>query len=122
MPSLTIVSGEKSGKHFVLTHRTLSIGREPSRDIQLCDPKVSRKHALLRCNGETYMISPCKALNGIMINGEMIEGERALKPGDEIAMGDTVLRFAPSADYSRTNAMMVRKLANRQLREELTIT
>lgn len=122
MPSLTIISGENSGKHFVLTHRTLSIGREPSRDIQLCDPKVSRKHALLRCNGETYLISPCKALNGVLINGEKIEGEYALKPGDEVAMGDTVLRFAPAASGDRTNALMVRKLASRQLREELTIT
>lgn len=122
MPSLTIISGDKVGKHFVLTHRTLSIGREPSRDIQLCDPKVSRKHALLRCNGETYMITPCKALNGVAINGELIEGEYALKPGDEIAMGDTVLRFAPAESKDRTNALMVRKLASRQLREELTIT
>ncbi|MGP1345673.1 MAG: FHA domain-containing protein [Phycisphaerales bacterium] len=122
MASLTIINGASTGRHFVLGHRTLSIGRDPARDIQLCDPKVSRKHALIRCEGEEHVLSPARALNGVLINGEECQGERVLRGGDEVAMGDTVLRFATSCNKDRTNALMVRKVASRQLREELTIT
>lgn len=121
MPTLTITSGENAGKQFVIEHRPLSIGREPARDIQLVDPKVSRKHALLRRDGDACLIAPAKALNGIVINGNRVESETALRDGDEIQLGATVLRFEVTSDPTRTNALHARKVADSDARERNTM-
>lgn len=121
MASLFILTGEQAGKQFVLANRPLSIGREPGRDIQVVDPKVSRKHAIVRHEGETFYIAPSKALNGIIINGTKIEAETALKDGDEIVVGDTMLQFTLSSDPAASNAVFGRKVAGRDVRDKNTL-
>lgn len=121
MPCLTIIAGEQSGKQFDLANRPLSIGRDPSRDIQLLDPRVSRKHALLHRAGEGYAITPVKTLNGVRINDAPIEAETTLRDGDRITLGDTVLRYDVSMEQAHANALHERKLADRQRREFKTI-
>jgi pSer/pThr/pTyr-binding forkhead associated (FHA) protein len=121
MASLIVIQGSEPGKRFELGNRTLSIGREPARDVQLVDPKVSRKHALIRREGDAYLISSAKALNGIVINGKAVDAEIRLKEGDEILMGDTMLCFTESSDPNVTNAVFARKVVNRDVREKNTI-
>lgn len=121
MPSLTIVSGDQAGKQFVLAKRPLSIGRDPTRDIQIVDSRVSRKHAMVRVDGERHVMSPTKALNGVIINGVAIESEAVLSDGDRILLGETELVYAVSDDPNLTNAVHQRKLADRHLREKNTL-
>lgn len=121
MPSLTIVTGENAGKQFVLAKRPLSIGRDPARDIQVVDPKVSRKHAIVRPEGDGHALASAKALNGVVINGREIDAERILADGDRILLGDTELIYALSDDPDRTNALHQRKQVDRKLRENNTL-
>ena len=121
MPSLTIVTGENAGKQFVLAKRPLSIGRDPARDIQVIDPKVSRKHAIVRPEGDGHALASAKALNGVIINGNEIDAERVLADGDRIQLGDTELVYASSDEPDRTNALHQRKQADRKLRESNTL-
>jgi pSer/pThr/pTyr-binding forkhead associated (FHA) protein len=121
MASLIVIQGSEPGKRFELGSRTLSIGREPARDVQLVDPKVSRKHALIRREGEVYLISSAKALNGVLVNGKAIDAETKLREGDEIVMGDTLLCFTESSDPNVTNAVFERKVVNRDVRDKRTI-
>jgi len=93
MASLNIIQGAQAGKHFELSKRPLSIGREAGRDIQILDPKVSRKHAMVRFEEGGYVMAVASARNGIKINGERIEEQARLNEGDQIAMGDTVMQF-----------------------------
>jgi pSer/pThr/pTyr-binding forkhead associated (FHA) protein len=121
MPSLVTISEEHPSKHFHLGQRTLAIGRDPSRDIQITDPKISRKHALLRFESGDYLISPAKALNGVLVNGEQVDSERALRDGDMITLGDTDLFFNESQGSDFTNALHVRKDVARANRDNNTI-
>ena len=121
MSSITITTGTQSGTHFELANRPLSVGRDPSRDIQIVDPKVSRKHAMIRREGDSYVISASKALNGIMINSEEVSGDTVLREGDLIVLGDTVLRFGEPASDNETNAVNKRKIADRQARDANTM-
>lgn len=121
MPSLTIITGDQAGKQFLLAKRPLSIGRDPARDIQILDPKVSRKHALLRHEVDGHLIAPAKALNGLIINGETVTEETRLADGDRLQLGDTELAYSVSDDPDRTNALHQRKQADRQHRENNTI-
>jgi pSer/pThr/pTyr-binding forkhead associated (FHA) protein len=94
MASLNIIQGPQVGTHFELSKRPLSIGREAGRDIQITDPKVSRRHAVVRFAGDSYVIAPVvDARNGVKLNQVKIEVETPLKEGDQVALGDTVLQF-----------------------------
>lgn len=99
MASLNIIQGAQAGTHFELSKRPLSIGREAGRDIQILDPKVSRKHAMVRFEEGGYVIAIASARNGIKINGAKVVDLARLSEGDQIAMGDTVLQFTESGAY-----------------------
>jgi len=113
MPSLNVIHGVQSGVHFELTRRPLSIGREGARDIQITDPKVSRRHAMVRFEDGAYVIANVGGKNGIRVNGLLIEEKAKLTNGDEIALGDTVLKYEDSSDPNRTNYVNEVKAATR---------
>jgi len=121
MPSLMITTGENAGTHFPIANRPLSIGRDPARDIQLIDPKVSRKHCLIRRRGDDYILQPFQSVNCVLINGSEISDEVVLRDRDKIELGDTTLRFRVADDPNRTNALEQRKLADRRMREDQTL-
>jgi FHA domain/Zinc-ribbon containing domain len=63
------------------------IGRSVSADVRLDDPSVSRRHALIVCEpGEPLRILDDRSLNGVLVNGDLIEWGR-LADGDELAIG-----------------------------------
>jgi pSer/pThr/pTyr-binding forkhead associated (FHA) protein len=121
MPSLTIITGDYAGKQFVLANRPLSIGRDPTRDIQIIDSKVSRKHAMVRADGDNHVLTPAKALNGVTINDVDISEEAVLSDGDRILLGDTELMYADADNPNLSNAVHQRKLADRDMRDKNTL-
>jgi len=63
------------------------IGRSVAADLQLDDPSVSRRHALLVSEGnESLRILDDRSLNGVFVNGELVEWGR-LGDGDEVTIG-----------------------------------
>lgn len=123
MPSVTIAAGPQAGKYFELTDRPLCLGRDAARDIQILDPKVSRKHALLR-RDETagcYRLCPLRSLNGVALNGVRIDAETPLRDGDVFTLGDTTLRFSDVSEVDRTNGVYQRKVADAAVRGRSTI-
>lgn len=121
MASLFIMSGDQAGTYFQLANRPLAAGRDPARDIQIKDPKVSRKHFQIRKQADDFELVEFKSLNGVHVNGARISGEVLLKDGDEIIVGDTKLVFYTTDDPERTNALHKFRDGNRRLREDRTI-
>src|SRR5690606_2214408 len=66
-----------------------TLGRHPSNSIQLLDKIVSKEHCVVVQQGNEYVLQDLGSLNGTFINGERVAGERALRDGDEIALGST---------------------------------
>lgn len=63
------------------------IGRSATADVRLDDPTVSRRHALLVWEpGEALRVLDDRSLNGVFLNGELIEWG-SLEDGDELAIG-----------------------------------
>jgi pSer/pThr/pTyr-binding forkhead associated (FHA) protein len=81
--------------HFVhdLTDGSHRIGRSITADIQLEDPMVSRKHAMIERSGTSIRVLDDRSLNGVRVNGQPIDMQRALVDGDEVQIGDFVLRL-----------------------------
>lgn len=63
------------------------IGRSANADIQLDDPSVSRRHALIVSEQpDSLRVLDDRSLNGVFLNGEVVEWGR-LGDGDELAIG-----------------------------------
>jgi pSer/pThr/pTyr-binding forkhead associated (FHA) protein len=68
------------------------IGRRTTADIVIDDTTVSRRHALVLERGGAPVIADDRSLNGVYVNGRRVR-EARLHHGDEVQLGDRVLRF-----------------------------
>jgi predicted nucleic acid-binding Zn-ribbon protein len=63
------------------------IGRSVAADVQLDDPSVSRRHALIVSEpGEALRVLDDRSLNGVFVNGDLTEWGQ-LADGDQLAIG-----------------------------------
>lgn len=122
MPSLTITKGPPGqiGKHFIVKHRPLAGGRHPSQEIQLLDPEVSRRHFLIRVEGDDHMISESQAANGVYVNGQKVK-EHKLQHGDQIRVGATVLVYSRQGEDDQTDEVQHQRHGERRIREGGTV-
>ena len=72
--SLIAQSGPDAGKSFLLTSSQNVIGRDPSAQVVLSDPTVSRRHAMLRVDADRTTISDLGSQSGTQVDGEIIAG------------------------------------------------
>ncbi len=72
------------------------IGRSGAADVQLDDPTVSRRHALLHRTQGSVRLLDDRSLNGVFVNGERVESH-VLVDGDQVAIGRFHLYFVTSA-------------------------
>jgi pSer/pThr/pTyr-binding forkhead associated (FHA) protein len=78
---------------FALSPGSLRIGRSITADIQLEDPMVSRKHAVIERDGSSVRVLDDRSLNGVFVNGQRVPLQQSLSDGDEVQIGDFVLRL-----------------------------
>jgi pSer/pThr/pTyr-binding forkhead associated (FHA) protein len=83
--------GPQPNQTFELTKDVVTIGRDIINDITISDPEVSRQHCRLIKEGDNYKLVELGSTNGTFIRGERITDTRALKPGDLIHFGETVI-------------------------------
>jgi len=104
MACLIISSGKNAGACYKLDKLPMSAGREVARDIQIMDPKVSRRHFMIK-NGDdrtSFVVQEQDAKNGVYVNGKKV-AEATLKDGDRIVAGETELTFLLNDDPARIN-------------------
>jgi hypothetical protein len=81
------------GRRTVVGPMGATLGRSRQCDIVLGDPNVSREHAEISPRGGSWVLTDLGSTNGSRINGRNVEGPEVIRPGDEIELGSTVLRF-----------------------------
>jgi hypothetical protein len=81
------------GKRLVVGPAGATMGRSRQCDVMVDDPNVSRTHAEIRPRGGSWVITDLSSTNGSRLNGHRLEGSEVLKPGDEIELGTSVIRF-----------------------------
>jgi pSer/pThr/pTyr-binding forkhead associated (FHA) protein len=60
----------------------LYLGRSPECELSISDPAVSRRHARLWVSPTQIVIEDLGSQNGVLVNGERIQGPRELRGGD----------------------------------------
>jgi hypothetical protein len=105
---ITMVSGEMrgaeggtaqlvlpDGSRYPLAASPVTIGRLPECEIALADANASRRHVEIRPStegGSGFVLIDLGSTNGTKVNGVGVHTHR-LRPGDEITIGATHLRF-----------------------------
>ena len=70
------------------------IGRAPSSDIVIDEPFVSAAHARFTLQGPALVLEDLNLTNGTLVNGHGIGQPVTLRDGDEVQIGDAVMRVS----------------------------
>ena len=81
-PPIRLVAGDE-----------VMIGRRPDCGITVGSTRASRRHAVVRSDDDRVSVEDLGSTNGTFVNGQRIEGTRALEPGDRIVVGDVQVTY-----------------------------
>jgi|GEM_PF-5273189 len=87
-PELELPTGER-----VPVTRSLIIGRGSDADLVLSDSEASRRHAEVKVQDGLLLLTDLESRNGTMVNGQRLNGPRALRDGDVLRIGQTQIVF-----------------------------
>ena len=74
------------------------LGRSADASIQVPDPSISRRHAMIRQQSDGFYFFDLGSFNGSYLNGTRVTTHRKLNHGDRIALGDQVFRFEQTGE------------------------
>ena len=94
MAELKIQTADGSRERFPLSKPRITIGRARSSDVFLPDQWLSRHHAAIEQKLGNYYLLDLGSKNGTLLNGERVTGDRRLRDGDIITLGEHVLAFS----------------------------
>jgi pSer/pThr/pTyr-binding forkhead associated (FHA) protein len=103
---LAIYKGAKLDLSFPLGETATTIGRDAGNAIQLPDPEVSKRHAVVRAQGDAWTLEDLDSTNGIIVNQARVKHAR-LKEGDRIRIGPFDLVFECSATGEWTSSLVI---------------
>lgn len=98
MSRLIVETGAEAGMVYPVADEAVTIGRSASSTVQIVDKRVSRHHAVLRHNRDSYVVEDLGSKNGTFLNDEPLVGRVKLNHGDRVQIGDTVLTFELDSD------------------------
>ena len=92
---ILIARGPNKGSRFLITAEGVSVGRAVTSSIFLDDITVSRTHATITKDGNSFVLRDAGSLNGTYINNVSVT-EHVLVSGDEFQIGKFHLLFVGS--------------------------
>ena len=87
---LVMSQGPTPGRAFTIDRASLTIGRDPSVEIAINEPQVSRLHARVSSREGVLVLEDLGSTNGTFVNGVRLTGSQVLTPGDVIGLGEAV--------------------------------
>lgn len=90
-----LIIADDEGKTTVvpLVRDEITVGRREGNTIRLTERNISRRHARLLRNGDTFLVEDLESYNGVRLNGVPVSSQRPLNDGDQLTIGDYQLSF-----------------------------
>jgi len=106
---LVQIEGDRIVRQIPLKKCEYKLGRGVENDVVFRGRKVSRLHAVLSQEGDTYWVIDQDSANGVFVNGERVK-RRRLSSGDEIGLstGVTLLYLSDSDAAEKVSQMLNR--------------
>jgi diguanylate cyclase (GGDEF)-like protein len=92
--ALYVLRGNQAGAVHVFDTSSVVLGRSLEANLRLGEEGVSRFHARFDLQTGSVSVVDLGSRNGTFVNGERIHESHGLLDGDQIAIGNVVLRFA----------------------------
>ncbi|WP_246357943.1 FHA domain-containing protein, partial [Pyxidicoccus fallax] len=90
---LYVERGPGVGQLVPVKQGPMVMGRSSSSDLRLQHPSISRRHAQLTRRGDRFFLKDLSSQNGTFVNRTRVPSEVEVMPGDEISMGNAMLRL-----------------------------
>ncbi len=90
--SLTVRTVGQPERVFEVGDSETLIGRSATSHLRVADESISREHAVILFEDETYMLEDLQSTNGTRLNGKRVRSAE-LSDGDEIHIGQTLIQF-----------------------------
>src|SRR5262249_26975992 len=103
-PMFLVTVAEKGGgsQQIQFEKAQVTIGRLEGNDIVLSKGNVSKYHSRLVAHEGKIVIEALKSPNGTYVNKKRIAVKQVVRPTDEIAIGDYVIRVQPYGSPAST--------------------
>jgi diguanylate cyclase (GGDEF)-like protein len=89
--------GPDLGRLYHLRGSEVVIGRGEDCEIRIQDHSVSRRHARIEPSIDGNFVSDQRSTNGTFINSRVLDGPSLLQNGDELRVGNCILRYHTGA-------------------------
>jgi hypothetical protein len=89
---LEIAEGSDRGREVPLAG-VVEVGRAANVTLSLEDQEVSRHHLRISPSDDGALVEDLGSTNGTYVNDQPIQGPRAVRPGDQIRLGLTMLEL-----------------------------
>lgn len=89
---LVVINGVDLGKKYSLAQPATVLGRSSKVDIQIDEDAISRSHAIIDNDGNSFRVRDLDSTNGTYVNDQPVS-ERTLVDGDQIKIGRTIFKF-----------------------------
>jgi len=91
---IKVEAGFRPGRELLISKEKTTIGRAEGSDIGLFgDNGIEKTHASIVLDGGRYFLEDLQTPGGTFVNDQKVNGRAALKAGDLIRVGKSVLRF-----------------------------
>jgi serine phosphatase RsbU (regulator of sigma subunit) len=89
---MVVIGGAGLGRRLKLDAEPITIGRDPSCDMALSSPDVSRRHCRLQLVAGEVFVTDLRSTNGTYVDGKRIEDSTLLPDGSILEIGQQVLK------------------------------
>ena len=120
-PALVFVQGSEQ-KNIVLNRTPFTVGRKVDKDLVIADPRVSRDHAQIMQEGQSFFLEDLGSKHGTFVNGERIQRQK-LERGDRLEFGardSAYILFNPANKTSNTAREFLSQISGIQIKQEAT--
>jgi DNA-binding NtrC family response regulator len=93
-----VIRGPDRGESLVVDQNPIAIGSDPSAEVQLSDPTISRRHLAVTLAENGVIVRDLGSTNGSFVGGARFQ-ELLLGFGDEIQIGQTLLKYLPDEEH-----------------------
>jgi serine phosphatase RsbU (regulator of sigma subunit) len=89
LPHITVRDAFGNQREIEISHTPFTLGRQGDNDLVLLDTRISRQHARIVRDNDSYLLEDAGSRHGTFVNGERVTEPRPLKSGDQISLGVT---------------------------------
>ena len=118
--ALLFISGKYKTAEFPLPESAeLLIGRSADLDLVLSEEMVSRKHAKMKIQGASMVLTDLGSTNGTYVNGEKIR-RHEVSIGDRLLLGTSIIRVIEASEMTIDEAIRDDADAVRQMMSDIS--